>query len=53
VSARLIQTKIEQGEYEGATTDSPEYARAAMYEGFAKTWIADARCTAHFDGEGP
>jgi hypothetical protein len=53
VSARLIQTKIEQGEYEGATTDSPEYARAAMYEGFAKTWIADAWCTAAFDGEGP
>jgi hypothetical protein len=53
VSARVIQENIEKGEYEGATRDSPEYARAAMYEGFAKTWIADAWCSAAFDGEGP
>lgn len=51
--ANLLQQRIRDGEYAGVDIDSPEYARVSMYDGFAKTWIADGWCSAAFNGEGP
>lgn len=52
-AANLVQERIEAGEFEGVDTESAEYARASLYDGLAKTWIADMFCTAAFNGQGP
>lgn len=52
-AANLVQERIEAGDFEGVDTESAEYARASVFDGLAKTWIADMFCTAAFNGEGP
>lgn len=50
------QQSILAGEIEGVTgtpEDSPAYARLSLYDGLAKTWLADLYCTVAFNGEGP
>lgn len=50
------QESILAGEIAGVTgtpEDSPAYARLSLYDGFAKTWIADLYCTVAFNGDGP
>lgn len=54
-TADLLQERLRSGEFEDimAGTSSPEYARASVYDGFAKTWLADLYCTLAFSGHGP
>jgi hypothetical protein len=52
-AANLVQERIEAGDFDGVDVESAEYARASVFEGLAKTWIADMFCTAAFNGEGP
>ena len=55
-AADLLQERILDGGFQeitGNLADSPEYARASMYSGFAKTWLADIYCTLAFGGDGP
>lgn len=54
--ANRAQEQILAGEFERVSepyNDSPEYARVSVYDGFAKTWIADAWCSAAFNNQGP
>lgn len=53
--ANQAQARILSGEF-GEIADpanSPEYARVSLFDGFAKTWIADLYCSAAFNGTGP
>lgn len=50
------QELLLSGEVEGVSgtpEDSPEYARLSLYDGLAKTWLADLYCTLAFNGDGP
>lgn len=51
--AALHQERILAGGFEGVTEDSPEFARFAVYAGFAKLWLADLYCTIALGGVGP
>ncbi|HUG42460.1 MAG TPA: RagB/SusD family nutrient uptake outer membrane protein [Longimicrobiales bacterium] len=52
-AANLVQERIEAGDFPGVDVESPQYARASLFDGLAKTWIADMFCSAAFNGEGP
>lgn len=52
-AANLVQERIEAGDFPGVDVESAQYARASLFEGLAKSWIADMFCSAAFNGEGP
>lgn len=49
------QERIMDGQFSriGDPANSAQFARLSLYEGFAKTWLADIYCTVAFRGTGP
>jgi hypothetical protein len=55
-TASALQERIRNGDFPEIAapfTDSPQYAQAATFHGFAKVIIGDIWCTAAFNGVGP
>lgn len=51
--AELHMESALAGGFPGVDANSPEFARLAMFAGFAKTFLADLYCTVAFRGTGP